>query len=101
MTKGKPRDKTHQSSKDAKKRFKYKFIKISKKIGNKKTKAQKPKNLALKSTNPNEQIDTKNISTKETLKTNSSEKASAEIENNLPNFDIKSYTENKNKNTEA
>ena len=84
MTKGKPRDKTHQSSKDTKKRFKYKFIKISKKIGNKKTKAQKPKNLALKSTNPNEQIDTKNISTKETFKTNSTEKASnlfKEIEN--------------------
>ena len=84
MTKGKPRDKTHQSSKDTKKRFKYKFIKISKKIESKKTKAQKPKNLALKSTNPNEQIDTKNISTKETFKTNSTEKASnlfKEIEN--------------------
>ena len=84
MTKGKPRDKTHQSSKDAKKRFKYKFIKISKKLGNKNTQSQNRKNLGIKSTKQKEQIDTKNISTKETFKTNSTEKASnlfKEIEN--------------------
>lgn len=76
MTKCKPRDKTHQSSKDSKKRFKYKFIKRSKKIGKKNTQSQNRKNLSLKSTKTKEQIDTKNISTKETFKTTSKEKAS-------------------------
>ena len=76
MTKGKPRDKTHHLNKDAKKRFKYKFLKRSKKIGHKNKKAQIPKNLASNSTKAKEQMETKNISTKETFKTNSKEKAS-------------------------
>ena len=74
MTKGRPKDKTHHSNKDSKKRFKYKFMKRAKKIGYKNSKDQNSINLASKLKKSNQPLETKNISTKETLKTNIKEK---------------------------
>ena len=102
MTKGRPGDKTHNSSKETKKRFKYKFLKRAKRDGNEHSKVQKQKYPTSKPKKIRQPLETKNISTKEILKTSTKGKMpnlSEEIEKEYMDKLLDIYYENYSKNS--